>query len=150
MPLLTLIEGSLAYGELPLLDRASFSLESGERLGLIGRNGTGKSSLLAVIAGNTALDDGELRRRDGLSIALVEQEPALPDWSAIRKKHKLAAFLDRVATRILELDRGRIFSFPGNYSRYEALKAGQLEIEAVVRRKFDKFWAQEEAWIRKG
>ena len=222
MPLLTLIEGSLAYGELPLLDRASFSLESGERLGLIGRNGTGKSSLLAVIAGQTALDDGELRRRDGLSIALVEQEPALPDWSAIRKKHKLAefldrfglkadaapadmsggekkraalaaafalepelllldeptnhldidgilrleelllrqpaaivvthdrAFLDRVATRILELDRGRILSFPGNYSRYETLKAGQLEVEAVVRRKFDKFWAQEEAWIRKG
>ena len=222
MPLVTLIEGSLAYGELPLLDRASFSLESGERLGLIGRNGTGKSSLLAVIAGNTALDDGELRRRDGLSIALVEQEPALPDWSAIRKKHKLAefldrfglkadaapaemsggekkraalaaafalepelllldeptnhldidgilrleelllrqpaaivvthdrAFLDRVATRILELDRGRILSFPGNYSRYETLKAGQLEVEAVVRRKFDKFWAQEEAWIRKG
>ena len=222
MPLVTLIEGSLAYGELPLLDRASFSLESGERLGLIGRNGTGKSSLLAVIAGKAGLDDGELRRRDGLSIALVEQEPALPDWGAIEKKHKLAefldrfglmpdaepaamsggekkraalaaafalepelllldeptnhldidgilrleelllrqpaaivvthdrAFLDRVATRILELDRGRLVSFPGNYSRYEALKAGQLEVEAVVRRKFDKFWAQEEAWIRKG
>jgi len=95
MPLVTLIEGSLAYGELPLLDRASFSLESGERLGLIGRNGTGKSSLLAVIADKIALDDGELRRRDGLSIALVEQEPALPDWGAIQKKHKLAEFLDR-------------------------------------------------------
>ena len=95
MPLLTLIEGSLAYGELPLLDRASFSLEGGERIGLIGRNGTGKSSLLGVIAGAAALDDGELRRRDGLSIALVEQEPALPDWSAIQKKHKLAEFLDR-------------------------------------------------------
>ena len=222
MPLLTLIEGSLAYGELPLLDRASFSLEGGERIGLIGRNGTGKSSLLGVIAGAAALDDGELRRRDGLSIALVEQEPALPDWSAIQKKHKLAefldrfglkadaapeamsggekkraalaaafalepelllldeptnhldidgilrleelllrqpaaivvthdrAFLDRVATRIVELDRGRLLSFPGNYSRYEALKAGQLAAEAVMRRKFDKFWAQEEAWIRKG
>src|SRR3954454_2817980 len=222
MPLLTLLEGSLAYGELPLLDGATFSLESAERIGLIGRNGTGKSSLLAVIAGNTTLDDGEVRRRDGLSIALVEQEPALPDWGAIQKKHKLAefldrfglkadaapaamsggekkraalaaafalepelllldeptnhldidgilrleelllrqpaaivvthdrAFLDRVATRILELDRGRLLSFPGNYSRYEALKAGQLEVEAVMRRKFDKFWAQEEAWIRKG
>src|SRR3954465_7452481 len=222
MPLLTLLEGSLAYGELPLLDGAAFSLESAERIGLIGRNGTGKSSLLAVIAGKSTLDDGELRRRDGLSIALVEQEPALPDWDAIQKKHKLAefldrfglkaeldpaamsggekkraalaaafalepdlllldeptnhldidgilrleelllrqpaaivvthdrAFLDRVATRILELDRGRLFSFPGNYSRYETLKAGQLEVEAVMRRKFDKFWAQEEAWIRKG
>jgi ATP-binding cassette subfamily F protein uup len=222
MPLVTLLEGSLAYGELPLLDRASFSLENGERLGLIGRNGSGKSSLLAVIAGKTTLDDGELRRREGLSIALVEQEPALPDWGAIQRKHKLAefldrfglkadldpaamsggekkraalaaafalepelllldeptnhldidgilrleelllrqpaaivvthdrAFLDRVATRIVELDRGQLFSFPGNYSRYEALKAGQLEVEAVMRRKFDKFWAQEEAWIRKG
>src|SRR6185295_11194289 len=40
-------------------------------------------------------DDGELRRRDALSIALVEQEPALPDWGAIQKKHKLAEFLDR-------------------------------------------------------
>ncbi|HWD23403.1 MAG TPA: ATP-binding cassette domain-containing protein, partial [Burkholderiales bacterium] len=45
MPLLTLQDAQLAYGELPLLDRASFSLESGERIGLIGRNGTGKSSL---------------------------------------------------------------------------------------------------------
>jgi ATP-binding cassette subfamily F protein uup len=60
------------------------------------------------------------------------------------------AFLDRVATRIVELDRGQLFSFPGSYSRYEALKSGQLEVEAVAQRKFDKFWAQEEAWIRKG
>jgi ATP-binding cassette subfamily F protein uup len=60
------------------------------------------------------------------------------------------AFLDRVATRIVELDRGTLLSFPGNYSNYETLKAGQLAVEAVVQRKFDKFWAQEEAWIRKG
>jgi ABC transport system ATP-binding/permease protein len=222
MPLLTLLEGSLAYGELPLLDRAFFSMEPGERIGLIGRNGTGKSSLLGVIAGMTALDEGELRRRDGLRIALVAQEPEVPDPSTVPAQHKLAAylhrfglepglapgamsggerkraalaaafalepelvlldeptnhldiegieklealllkqpaaivvthdraFLDRVATRILELDRGQLFSFPGNYSRYEALKAAQLEIEAVAQRKFDRFWAQEEAWIRKG
>src|SRR5688572_17053481 len=212
MPLITLLEGQLAYGELPLLDRASFAMESGERIGLIGRNGTGKSSLLGVIAGRTALDDGELRRRDGLRIALVEQEPVLPDRT-ILKEHKLneflhrfglepdlspaamsggerkraalaaafalepelilldeptnhldidgilkleellqrqpaaivvthdRAFLDRVATRIVELDRGQVFSFSGNYSRYEALKAEQLEIEAVTQRKFDRFWA---------
>src|SRR3954466_6217853 len=103
MPLLSLLEGSLAYGELPLLDGASFSLEGGERIGLIGRNGTGKSSLLAVIAGKSTLDDGELRRRDGLSVALVEQEPALPDWGAIQKKHKLAEFLDRFGLKA-ELD----------------------------------------------
>src|SRR5688572_14168154 len=222
MPLLTLLEGSLAYGELPLLDSASFSMEAGERIGLIGRNGTGKSSLLGVIAGASALDDGELRRRDGLSIALVVQEPEVPDPSTVREQHKLAAylhrfglepgrssaamsggerkraalatafalepelllldeptnhldiegilrleellqkqpaaivvthdraFLDRVATRIVELDRGQLFSFAGNYSRYEELKAGQLAVEAVVQRKFERFWAQEEVWIRKG
>src|SRR4051794_22600526 len=105
MPLLTLLEGQLAYGELPLLDRASFSLESGERIGLIGRNGTGKSSLLGVIAGSVALDDGELRKRDGLAIARVEQEPLLPDRATlkeslltlakVRQQHKLDKFLDR-------------------------------------------------------
>jgi ATP-binding cassette subfamily F protein uup len=232
MPLLTLLEGQLAYGELPLLDRASFAMEEGERIGLIGRNGTGKSSLLGVIAGSVALDDGELRRRDGLRIAAVEQEPVLPQGASIRdsllaratveKPHKLdeflqrfgldgslacaqlsggeakraalalafalepdlllldeptnhldidgivqletllarqpaaivithdRAFLDRFATRIVELDRGLLRSFSGNFSRYEALKAGQLAAEAVERRKFDKFWAQEEVWIRKG
>jgi ATP-binding cassette subfamily F protein uup len=101
MPLLTLQDAELAYGDLPLLDRASFSLEAGERIGLIGRNGTGKSSLLGVIAGRTALDDGELRRRDGLTVALVEQEPALPERptlkeallarAAVPEQHKLEA-----------------------------------------------------------
>ena len=86
-------------GELPLLNRAAFSLESGERIGLIGRNGTGKSSLLGVIAGRTTLDDGELRKRDGVSIARVEQEPVLPDGpklkealmrrAAVPREHKL-------------------------------------------------------------
>jgi ATP-binding cassette subfamily F protein uup len=232
MPLLTLQDAELAYGDFPLLDRAEFSLEAGERIGLIGRNGTGKSSLLAVIAGRAALDDGELRKRDGLSVALIEQEPVLPERptlkasllarAAVPQEHKLdkyldlfqvdpqaspaaasggerkraalalafalepelllldeptnhldiegivqleslllkqpsaivithdRAFLDRVATRILELDRGRLLSYPGNYSRYETLKAGQLAVETVVQRKFDRFWAQEEAWIRKG
>jgi ATP-binding cassette subfamily F protein uup len=60
------------------------------------------------------------------------------------------AFLDRVATRILELDRGQLFSFAGNFSYYEQTKAAQLASEAVAQRKFDKFWAQEEVWIRKG
>lgn len=81
MPLLNLIDGQLAYGALPLLDRASFAMEAGERIGLIGRNGSGKSSLLAVIAGKIALDDGELRKNEGLRVALVEQEPAVPDFS---------------------------------------------------------------------
>src|SRR6185295_17859657 len=61
----------------PLLDGAQLMLQPGERIGLIGRNGTGKSSLLKVIAGRVALDDGDLKRRDGLKIAFVEQEPQL-------------------------------------------------------------------------
>src|SRR5918994_7901220 len=216
MPLLTLAEAELHYGDLPLLDRAALAVEAGERIGLIGRNGTGKSSLLGIIAGSVALDDGELKKTDGLKIVRVEQEPAVPQASGI-EKHKLEkflhlfnvdqtvsggeikraalahafaqepdlllldeptnhldidgilvleqlilkipaaivvthdrAFLDRVATRIVELDRGRLLSFAGNFSYYERTKAAQLEAEAVSARKFDRFWAQEEAWIRKG
>jgi ATP-binding cassette subfamily F protein uup len=105
MPLLTLTEAQLAYGELPLLDRAALAMEAGERIGLIGRNGSGKSSLLGVIADRVALDAGELRKRDGLRIALVEQEPSLLQKSSVREallarapeiaEHKLAEFLDR-------------------------------------------------------
>src|SRR5689334_20788329 len=94
MALLNLIDGELAYGALPLLDRASFAMEAGERIGLIGRNGTGKSSLLAVIAGKGTLDDGELRRSAGLRIALVEQEPGIASPDSL-KKHKVGEFLHR-------------------------------------------------------
>ncbi|HTP62696.1 MAG TPA: ATP-binding cassette domain-containing protein [Burkholderiales bacterium] len=221
MPLLTLADAELAYGELPLLDKASFAMDAGERIGLIGRNGTGKSSLLGSIAGRIALDDGELKKNSGLRIALVPQEPEVETDPSVpkhrleeflhrfkldtdidpasmsggeRKRAALAlafarepelllldeptnhldvdgililesllmkgpsaivvthdrTFLDRVATRILELDRGQLFSFAGNFTYYEKKKAEQLSAEAVAARKFDRFWAQEEAWIRKG
>jgi len=243
MPLVTLADAELAYGLHPLLDRASLSVRNGERIGLIGRNGTGKSTLLRVIAGELALDGGELRRRDGLRIAVVEQEPTLPSaatlreslvarghfesmvderarWQAEsrlveylhrfgldeslrpdaasggeRKRATLAlafalepqlllldeptnhldidgialleeqlakgsmtsivithdrAFLDAVATRIVELDRGLLRSYPGNFADYERRRDEQLAAEAVASRRFDKFWAQEEVWIRKG
>jgi ATP-binding cassette subfamily F protein uup len=94
VPLLTLADAQLAYGELPLLDRASFAMDAGERIGLIGRNGTGKSSLLGVIAGTVALDDGELRRNTGLRIAYVPQEPTLLNSSNV-EKHKLDEFRHR-------------------------------------------------------
>ncbi|HUQ24747.1 MAG TPA: ATP-binding cassette domain-containing protein [Burkholderiales bacterium] len=217
MPLLTLASASLAFGDLPLLDEASLSIEPGERIGLIGRNGTGKSSLLGAIAGAVTLDDGEIRKRDGLSVTLVSQEPEVPQRSAApahvvekflhlfsldgppvsggeRKRAALAhafalepdlllldeptnhldidgivqlenllarvpaaivvthdrAFLDRFATRIIELDRGQLRSYPGNYSDFERRTQGELAAETVAHHKFDRFWAQEEAWIRKG
>ncbi|MDO5532787.1 ATP-binding cassette domain-containing protein [Sutterella sp.] len=246
MALITLSDAHLAYGDLPLLDAAALSIEPGERVGLIGRNGTGKSSLLAVLAGRQALDDGLLQRQDGLRTHYVEQEPLLPEapsfkeslilrghldetsdekekWRLYakleenltrfeldpegdpklasggeRKRAALAlaftiapdlmmldeptnhldmraitlletvcneelknqrslivithdrAFLDNVATRIVELDRGALRSYPGNFAAYESRKEEELAAEALERRRFDKFWAQEEVWIRKG
>jgi ATP-binding cassette subfamily F protein uup len=241
MSLLTVQDAELAYGLQPLLDRASLTIQVGDRIGLIGRNGTGKSSLLKAMAGRIELDDGEIKHPDGLRIALVEQEPELPTASTLRaalalrgalddlqdererwriearlveylhrlgldeaadpatfsggerKRGALAlafalapdlllldeptnhldidgielledlllkltlvvithdrAFLDRVATRIVELDRGLLRSYPGNYSAWEGRRAVELAAEATAARKFDKFWAQEEAWIRKG
>ena len=246
MPLLSLQDAELAFGLHPLLDRADFAVDDGERIGLIGRNGTGKSSLLNVIAGRLDLDDGEMKRRDGLRVVLVEQEPELPPASSLREslalrggltedneqlhdererwrvearlveylhrfgldeatapssasggEKKRAAlalalalapdlllldeptnhldidgialleelvrkqptsivithdrtFLDRVVTRIVELDRGLLRSYPGNFAAYETRKADELAAESVANRKFDTFWKQEEAWIRKG
>ncbi|MBA3494589.1 MAG: ATP-binding cassette domain-containing protein, partial [Gammaproteobacteria bacterium] len=242
MALLTLLDAELAYGLHPLLDRAGLTVLEGERIGLIGRNGTGKSSLLKVIAGLAALDDGELKRQDGLRVVLVEQEPELPLASSLReslairgalnhihdererwrlearlveylhrfgldpaqapdttsggecKRAALAlalarqpdlllldeptnhldidgitlledlvlkgpnaivithdrAVLDRVVNRILELDRGLLRSYPGNFAEYERRKGEQLATESVAHRKFDKFWAQEEVWTRRG
>ncbi|HVY82612.1 MAG TPA: ATP-binding cassette domain-containing protein [Steroidobacteraceae bacterium] len=249
MSLITLLDAHLAYGDKPLLDGARFALQAGERVGLIGRNGTGKSTLLKVIAGALQLDDGELQRRDGLRIAFVEQEPGMPAAATLRegllaqaaargayhgaaspsddrdrwrlqsrldeylqrfdldperdpanssggekKRAALAlaltlepelllldeptnhldidgiatleelllkvpasivithdrAFLDRVTTRIVELDRGVLRSYPGNFATYESRKTEELAAEEVANRRFDKFWAQEEAWIRKG
>ncbi|MDO5102831.1 MAG: ATP-binding cassette domain-containing protein [Lautropia sp.] len=243
--LYSLIDASLAFGSHPLLDGAALTVTAGERLGLIGRNGTGKSSLLNVMAGRVSLDDGRQVRRDGLRVVLVEQEPALPAaetlfqalltrgvdagliddgderryWAAQAKlraemnrfgvdpeadpsalsggQSKRAAlalafalepelllldeptnhldieaiealeqvinagpalvvithdrrFLDQIATRIIELDRGILRSFPGSFATYERVRSEQLEAEAIANRRFDKFWAQEEVWIRKG
>ena len=266
MPLLQLSAASLAYGHVPLLDHADLVIEPGEHIGLIGRNGTGKTSLLKIIAGDARPDDGKIWLAPGLKVASVAQEPAfeagqtvfeavaggvgqarqlLIDYHAaahagemermhelhealdaanawaiehrieatldrlrlpadsrvddlsggLRKRVALARalvlepdlllldeptnhldvdaiewleealaalsgsvvfvthdrrFLDRVAQRILELDRGRLTSYPGNFTEYEKRKAEALANEEVRSRKFDKVLAQEEAWIRQG
>jgi len=261
MALITLADAQLAFGHVPLLDHADFSLEAGERVGLIGRNGAGKSSLLRILGGMERPDDGDLQRQQGLHTAFVAQEPVLAEDATVfdavqsgladvvaliddythargdlhelqsriehqdgwnwrqrvdetlhrlhlepeariaslsggnRKRVALAqalvrrpdvllldeptnhldldsiewlenllldfrgsvvlithdrAFLDRVATRIVELDRGKLQSYPGNFSQYQALKQEQLAQEAVINARADKLLAQEEVWVRKG
>src|SRR5689334_1173900 len=85
MPLLTIRGAELAFGMHPLLDRADFAIDASERVGLIGRNGTGKSSLLLAIAGELPFDDGTIERADALRVVLVEQEPTLPPASTLRE-----------------------------------------------------------------
>ena len=273
MAVISLSSAQLAFGHVALLDHADFSLETGERVGLIGRNGTGKSSLLKTIAGRFKLDDGLLVMQQGIKIAYVEQEPtfdpestvfdavaagmgelqgmlaeyealtgqfgqgdddalmermhviqvkldATDGWNlgnkvdttldrlglnadaqmktlsgGMQKRVALAvalvsapdvllldeptnhldfksimwlegllrdfrgsvlfithdrSFLDNVATRIIELDRGRLLSFPGNFTTYQERKRELLANEEVENAKFDKFLEQEEIWIRKG
>ncbi len=263
MALLSLSNAHLAYGHVALLDGAGFSLDAGERLGLIGRNGAGKSSMLKVIAGLEKLDDGLLQMTQGVRICYVPQEPAfapghtvfeavaegvaearavrdayeahadgvdldalqtrieaLDAWTweqrvettlaqlhldgtrqidelsgGMKKRVALAealvavpdvllldeptnhldldsiawledllrgfrgsvmlithdrAFLDGVATRIVELDRGILRSYPGNFSAYERMKEEQLAADALAAARADKLLAQEEVWIRKG
>ncbi len=273
MAVISLTDAQLAFGHFAMLNHADFSLETGERVGLIGRNGSGKTSLLKILAGQAKLDDGLLVMQQGLKIAHVEQEPLFPpdmtvfdavasglgeitgwlaeyenliaqlggsdDDATLARMHTVQAkldasdawnlnnrvettldrlgldrdallgtlsggmkkrvalacglvgapdvllldeptnhldvdsivwlesllrdfrgsvllithdrsFLDNVATRIVELDRGRLLSYPGNFSAYKIRKAEQLAIEEVESAKFDKFLAQEEIWIRKG
>ncbi|MDC8446668.1 MAG: ATP-binding cassette domain-containing protein [Nitrosomonas sp.] len=275
MPLITLEKACLAFGHHALLDHASFQIDPGERVGLIGRNGGGKSSLLKILSGSIKLDDGKLWCASALKIAYVPQEPELvpsstvfqevstglgdisqtlleyhtishelsiggsdtehlldrlqvlqneldvhAGWSiqarvetvidklglptdtliehlsgGLRKRVALARalvlspdvllldeptnhldftsiewleeflqnfsgsvlfithdrrFLDHIATRIIELDRGALTSFPGNFAEYQRRKMEILEIEAMHQQKFDKVLAQEEIWIRKG
>lgn len=263
MALITLLDAQLAFGHVALLDRTSFSLEGGERVGLIGRNGAGKSSLLKILGGIAKPDDGLLQVQQGVRIAFVAQEPLLDAEATIfqsaseglqhvigvrdqylsgaegvdldalqseieaydawnweqrvaetlqrlrldpnakvgtlsggtKKRVALAqalvarpdvllldeptnhldldsiewledllldfpgsvvtithdrSFLDRVATRIVELDRGQLRSYPGNFARYQEQKEEQLAQESVISAKADKLLAQEEVWIRKG
>jgi ABC transport system ATP-binding/permease protein len=274
MPLIILNHARLAFGHHQLLDDAEFQLDAGERVGLIGRNGSGKSSLLGVLAGRSQLDDGERWMAPRARVGWVAQEPeqdaastvydtvalglgsegevlaeyhhatsllaqdgddahalehvgvlhakldAIDGWALghridnvltrlglspdaivgslsggwkkrVALAQALAAmpdvllldeptnhldlgaiawletllqdfagavvcvthdrrFLDAIATRITELDRGRLRDYPGNFAAFEERKAREASDEAVTSAKFDKFLAQEEVWIRKG
>ncbi|WP_020563883.1 ATP-binding cassette domain-containing protein [Methylosarcina fibrata] len=271
MPLLRLTNISIAFGAHELLDRADFQLDAGERVGLLGRNGEGKSTLMKIIAGQIQADHGEIWRQPGLRLAWLEQAPDLPadatiydavagglgelgewltryhtlsqamahdDWT-LRElgdlQHKLEAhngwhfgnrvettlsrlglpgdlnisglsggwkrrvalaralviepevllldeptnhldfesiawleeqllnfqgavlfvthdraFLQKLATRIIDLDRGHLVSWQGDYNDYLRRKAAALEDEANQNAEFDKKLAEEEAWIRQG
>ena len=107
MSLITLLDAHLAYGDRPLLDGAQLSVRAGERVGLIGRNGTGKSSLLRVIAGHAHLDEGEIQRRDSMRITFVEQEPALPDSPTLRESLLARAALEPNAAELHADERER-------------------------------------------
>ena len=276
MPLLSVNSGCLAFGDVPLLDHVDFQIDAGERVALIGRNGTGKSSMLATIAGLRALDDGQVWTAPNLRLAYVAQEPdfepgatvfeavvgglgeqarlladyhslshrlgdlpeaeqqrALEELSEVqhaldaadawqqnalaervitefqlnpdalvsdlsggqKKRVALARglvyepdvllldeptnhldiaaidwlenlllarnvallfithdrrFLDRLATRIVELDRGLLASYPGSFKTYQERKAQRLHEESLEQARADKLLAQEEIWIRKG
>ncbi|KAF4533584.1 hypothetical protein B566_EDAN005631 [Ephemera danica] len=278
MPHLKLSNACLAYGHVPLLDHADFLLDPGERVALIGRNGTGKSSLLAALAAGTGqgrLDDGEVWIQPGIRVGYVPQEPpfaakasvfqavvsgmgetsamlaeyhdishrlseetgehdallarmdtlqheleARGAWAYEAQAEKVIArfgldpdalvgslsggqkkrlalaqalavapevllldeptnhldiaaiewletlliesgvtllfithdrsFLDRVGTRIVELDRGKLASFPGNFTQYQQRKEAMLHEEALANARADKLLKEEEVWIRKG
>src|ERR1700759_2623242 len=107
MSLITLLDAHLAYGDRPLLDGAQLSVRAGERVGLIGRNGTGKSTLLRVIAGHAQLDAGEIQRRDSMRITFVEQEPALPDGPTLRDSLLARAALEPDAAELQADERER-------------------------------------------
>ena len=263
MALITLLNAQLAFGHVALLDHTDFALESNERVGLIGRNGAGKSSMLRILGGFEKPDDGTLQLQTGLRIAFVAQEPNLDQSATIfvavseglkrvialreqylaheegvdldalqseieaydawnweqrvdetlhrlhlepeaiignlsggmKKRVALAqalvakpdvmlldeptnhldldaitwledllidfkgsvvtithdrSFLNRVATRIVELDRGKLNTYPGNFNQYQLLKEEQQAQEAVINARADKLLAAEEVWIRKG
>ena len=263
MALITLLNAQLAFGHVALLDHTDFALESNERVGLIGRNGAGKSSMLRILGGFEKPDDGTLQLQTGLRIAFVAQEPNLDQSATIfvavseglkrvialreqylaheegvdldalqseieaydawnweqrvdetlhrlhlepeaiignlsggmKKRVALAqalvakpdvmlldeptnhldldaitwledllidfkgsvvtithdrSFLNRVATRIVELDRGKLNTYPGNFNQYQILKEEQQAQEAVINARADKLLAAEEVWIRKG
>jgi len=240
MPLVTLDGVTVAFGHLPLLDRAQFQIEPGERVAVIGRNGAGKSTLLQLLSGELPPDSGTVLRQPGVRITrLVQDVPlsadrpvsvvvgeglgpldphdewqrrhqadlvmsrlSLPPDAIVdslsggwKRRVLLAralvgqpdlllldeptnhldieaivwlesfladyrgavafvthdrAFLERLATRIVELDRGQLTSWPGDYATFERKKEEWLANEELHHARVDKKMAVEETWLRRG
>ncbi|MBN2341493.1 MAG: ATP-binding cassette domain-containing protein [Deltaproteobacteria bacterium] len=239
MALVTLKNAWLSYGGYPLFEDTDFQIDPKERVCLVGRNGTGKSTLLKVILGKKTLERGDLMKSPECKIAYLPQD--VPDdvagicvdvvangadthihdaheseyrahavitqlglqplervesMSGGQKRRVLLAraivgdpdlllldepsnhldiesigwlenflcrfdgsilfvshdryFLKKVATRIVDLDAGKLTSWPGNYERYLQKKEELLEVARVHNEKFEKKLAEEEAWIRQG
>ena len=241
MPLVSLDRVSIAFGHLPLLDGVALQLDPRERVAVIGRNGTGKSTLLRIVNGDLQPDAGTAWRQPALKTARLDQDVPLnadrPVFDVVaeghthhlaeddewRRAHQVdlvlsrlqlppdaivdtlsggwrrrvllaralvgqpdlllldeptnhldidaitwletflaeyagavmfvthdRAFLQRLATRIVELDRGRLTSWPGDYATYLRRKEEALVNEAALADKFDRKLAEEEAWLRQG
>ncbi|MGH7087275.1 MAG: ATP-binding cassette domain-containing protein, partial [Stellaceae bacterium] len=239
MAILILREVSLDFGGPPLVDRVDWTVDRGERICMLGRNGQGKSTLLKLIGGELSPDGGEIIRQQGLRVARLPQEvpqgaggsifdevaaglcaaghkvqgaehrveavlsrmklppeAMFPSLSAGMKRRVLLAkaivgepdillldeptnhldidaicwledfllrfggtlifvthdraLLERLATRIAELDRGRLFDWRCDYPTFIERKDAALAAEARQNELFDKRLAQEEVWIRKG
>jgi len=247
MALISIRDLWVAFGEPPLLDHVNLQIERGERVGLLGRNGVGKSTLMRLIYGDITPDEGELVRQQGMRIALLPQEvpqelegttfdivaAALDDtdlalqslhddteWRKHRQVEKTLSrmnldpharfdalsaglkrrvmlarglvrdpdlllldeptnhldieaigameefllryggtllfvthdrmFLQRLATRIVELDRGSLIDWYCDYTTFQMRKQAALEAETEQWVQFDKKLAREEVWIRQG
>ncbi|MEQ1870954.1 MAG: ATP-binding cassette domain-containing protein [Vicinamibacterales bacterium] len=241
MPLVSLDHLHLAFGHHPLLDDASLLIDARERIAILGRNGTGKSTLLQIISGEVQPDEGQVWRQPALKVARLVQDVPLStarsvsdvvadglddhsvhdeDWKRAHKVDQILsrldldgeaivdtlsggwrrrvllaralvsepdvllldeptnhldidaiswlenfladyrgsvvfvthdrAFLQRLATRIVELDRGQLTSWPGDYATFLRKKEEWLANEELHRDKFDKKLAEEEAWLRQG
>ena len=75
MSLVRITNGSLAYGYTPLLQNADFTIEPGERVCIVGRNGAGKSSLMKILSGDVLLDDGEFNISNDVNVSRLQQDP---------------------------------------------------------------------------
>lgn len=97
MSLISILQAHLAWGDKPLLDSVDLTVEEGQRIGLIGRNGIGKSSLMKVLAGLEKLDDGTLHIQNGLNAVYVEQEPFFPEAPTLMESLVLRGRFDDIA-----------------------------------------------------